>query len=61
MGQAETYCGCERRLIIRMVQEGLVAGGRTPGGHWMLDRESWDAYMRRDEDHVLAIVKGVGL
>lgn len=57
MGKAEAYTGCERRLIIRMIEDDEVDGFQTPGGHWRLDLESWNDYASRAKSFALAAAR----
>lgn len=44
-----------------MIDEGYIAGDRTPGGHRRVNRESADAYFTRSDRQAEVIVKSLGL
>jgi hypothetical protein len=44
MGDAESYSGHCRHYLIRLIQEGCLTGRKCDNGHWVVDRESIDAY-----------------
>jgi predicted site-specific integrase-resolvase len=66
MSDASKRWSVSRKTLVRMLNEGLIAGDRTPGGdkrpgHWRINRESGDAYFMRSEQKSLAIVQELGL
>lgn len=44
-----------------MVDDGTIAGDRTPGGHRRVNRESADDYFNRGDKEAEAMVRSLGL
>ncbi len=59
MSEASRYASLDRKTIGRMLEAGLLRGGRTPGGHRRVDRESIDEYFS-DDERAVAIVRSLG-
>jgi excisionase family DNA binding protein len=61
ISSAAKYAGVCPNTMRKLVDEGEVDAGRTPGGHRRVDRESIDGYFNRDQEAALAIVRDLGL
>lgn len=61
MGEACRYARVCRKTMRRLVNEGHISSGYTPGGHHRIDRESIDAYFREPDQKALAIYESFRL
>lgn len=54
---AEKRYSVSKSTLRRMMDEGYIAGERTPGGHRRIDRESADEYFKRGERWAEAVAR----
>lgn len=61
MGEACRYARVSRKMMRRLIEDGSISCGHTPGGHRRIDRESIDAHFTASAEKDLAFVRSLRL
>lgn len=61
MAAARRYSGLGRNTLLKLFDDGIITGARTPGGHRLFDRKSIDEYLGREQKEIIDHLRSIGL